>query len=79
MDKPKLKQDYEQYKKHYKILQNEVFHLISALEQEHHDIIHIESINQRPDKDIKQFESIISNIQHCPVKKLHRSAMVKKM
>lgn len=62
MDKIELGKDYEQNKEHYKILQNEAFDLASALEQKHRALIHIESINQRPDKDIKPIESITKNI-----------------
>lgn len=62
MDKIKLEKDYEVNANQYKILQIEVFNLIGALEKEHRDIIHIESINQRPDKEIKQLGPIINNI-----------------
>ena len=56
-----LRQDYEKYADDYRNLQLEAFSFVTQLEAAHASAIHVASIRQRPDNQIKSLLSIEAN------------------
>ncbi len=63
-DLEKLQEEYDEYKGEYKEFQNEIFSMALTLQETHKDAIHIAGVYQRPNNDIKTWDSVLGNVNN---------------